>query len=90
MSLIIFALIIILIFILILKERPVCIFDDEEESVTTTTVIEEPDLRVSGTLTRGFDAEQHFVIDPVDKKKIWLNSSDDLYEDAAGKVWRLI
>lgn len=44
---------------------------------------------IVGNLKRQFDNDQAFVIDPVDQKKIWLNSNDDMYEDADDKVWKL-
>lgn len=44
---------------------------------------------ITGNLKRQFENDQAFVIDPVDQKKIWLNSNDDMYEDANDKVWRL-
>ncbi|QEH36472.1 hypothetical protein OJF2_50360 [Aquisphaera giovannonii] len=72
-------------------------YADDEEIVTTTTTTthyDEPtrpnivgDLRVR--YTEG-DTPQRFVIDPVDGQKFWLNSNDDMYEDADGKIWRLI
>ncbi|WP_020469625.1 hypothetical protein [Zavarzinella formosa] len=67
-------------------------FDDDEETVTTTTTVSEsnPSLNVVGSLKRSTDGIQSFVIDPVDRQKIWLNSNDDMYEDADGKIWRLV
>lgn len=69
-------------------------FNDEEEVVTrtTTTTNSEDEHRpnIVGPLKRHVEGDQFFVIDPVDQKKIWLNSNDDLYEDADGKVWRLV
>lgn len=44
---------------------------------------------ITGNLKRQFDNDQAFVIDPVDQKKVWLNSNDDMYEDANDNVWRL-
>lgn len=31
-----------------------------------------------------------FVIDPVDGQRVYVNSTDDMYEDADGNVWRII
>jgi hypothetical protein len=70
-------------------------FDDEVTTTTTTTTTTtydepaQPAVHIVGSLTREFEGTQVFVIDPVDKMKIWLNSSDDMYEDAAGKIWTL-
>jgi hypothetical protein len=60
---------------------------NEEESTTTTT---SQGSRVAGGLRRQLAGSQFYVIDPVDQQKIWLNSNDDMYEDADGKVWRLV
>ena len=72
---------------------------DEEVTTTTTTTTTttyedavqqaQPTLNIVGSLQREFEGSQAFVIDPVDKMKIWLNSNDDMYEDAAGKIWTL-
>lgn len=61
-------------------------FDDEETATTTTT---EAQINIVGNLKRETEGVQSFVIDPVDQQKIWLNSNDDMYEDANGKIWRL-
>jgi len=63
---------------------------DEVISTTTTTIHDHPGYYVSGTLGRQFENSQPFVIDPADHTKIWLNTKDDMYEDAAGKIWKLI
>lgn len=65
----------------------------EEEIVTTTTVTEySNEFSVVGDLIRQHEDNhlQHFVIDPVDGEKFFLNDKDDMYEDANGKIWRLI
>jgi len=67
---------------------------DLEEEITETVVTETVDEpvaapNVAGNLKRQFENDQAYVIDPVDEKKIWLNSNDDMYEDADGKIWRL-
>lgn len=73
-----------------------CYGDDEElvTTTTTTTHYDEPprpnvvgDLRVQ--YTEG-NTPQRFVIDPVDGERFWLNSNHDMYEDAEGKIWRLV
>lgn len=87
---IVICLIFLLVFVMLLKGRPM--WDDAEEVETTTTLAtysDEPQCNVIGTLERGFEDGQAFVIDPVDRKRIWLNSSDDMYEDANGKIWAL-
>jgi hypothetical protein len=72
-------------------------FDEEDEvttTTTTTTVFHDEPLRdeyqIVGNLKRDWDNNQPFVIDPVDNDKVWVNSSDDMYEDGAGKIWKLI
>ena len=83
---IIICLVFLLLFILMLKGPS--IWNDEVE--TTTTISEsEPQYNVVGFLPRQFEGNQAFVLDPVDGEKVWLNSNDDRYEDAAGKVWGL-
>jgi hypothetical protein len=71
-----------------------CYSDDlvEEHTVTTTTTI---DSGVSGYVTVGNlvkqkDGTQFFVIDPVDQDRVWVNSTDDLYEDGKGQIWKLV
>lgn len=87
---------IILLFILVVilhcKRSPMRAYDDEDETITTTTTaeVEEPQINIVGNLKRQFEGIQSFVIDPVDQQKIWLNSNDDRYEDANGKIWRLV
>jgi hypothetical protein len=63
--------------------------EDEVVTHTTTTTYHEPQYEIVGTLDRQFENGQSFVIDPVDRDKVWLNSKDDLYEDGAGKIWSL-
>lgn len=61
-----------------------------DTTTVTTTIFSEPSSpNIAGTLKRKRENGQFFVIDPVDKSKMWLNDKDDMYEDAAGKVWRL-
>lgn len=88
----IIALIIILVLVLIIKGGPTMFFDsgfEEEDEVITTVTTEEVSPNIVRFLDRQIENTQAFVIDPVDKMKIWLNSNDDLYEDAEGKFWRL-
>ena len=79
---------------------------DEEEFHTTTTttttthVHEDPpyvaaapqyvEPSTAGTITRGWEDNKPYVLDPVDGVKFFLNEADDQYEDAAGKMWKLI
>jgi len=46
-------------------------------------------IPIVGMLTRQYEGNQPFVIDPVDKDKMFLNTKDDIYEDGAGKTWGL-
>lgn len=77
-------------------------FADEEivtHTTTTTTthtndVVTNVGLNVNGIpvvgiLERQFLEGTPFVIDPVDKDRVFLNTNDDLYEDGAGKIWGL-
>ena len=67
-------------------------YDDEvvtHTTVTTTTTTNEPEYDIVGELVRKKSKNQYYVIDPVDGDKVWLNDNDDLYEDGAGKIWRL-
>lgn len=63
-------------------------------TTTTTTIVDtpqQPEYTVVGTLYRQVESNgQMFVIDPVDKDKIYVNDGDDLYQDGAGKVWSLV
>jgi len=79
-------------------------FDDEiveDEIVTTTTTTtttthDTPDTQfgraptTAGTITRGWQDNKPYVIDPVDGTTMQLAESDDLYEDAGGKMWNLV
>jgi hypothetical protein len=77
---------------------------DEEittTTTTTTTFVDTPavapattglninGIAIVGMLVRQFEGTQPFVIDPVDKDKVFLNTRDDIYEDGAGKMWGL-
>lgn len=64
--------------------------DIEDETITTTTTSDERELNIVGNLTRQADGIQSFMVDPADQQKVWLNSNDDMYEDARGYVWRLV
>ena len=76
--------------------------DDEEEIVTThtttttTTVdvpqaVAQPAYTIVGDLKRSKARNgQFYVTDPVDKDKVFVNATDDLYEDGAGKIWQLV
>lgn len=66
-------------------------FVDEETIVTTTTTTTTTQGAVyQQTLARQFEPNgQPFVIDPVDGLKIYVNTTDDLYEDANGFIWNL-
>jgi uncharacterized protein YpmB len=85
-------------FIRAVYNAPIMEFDDDEEEVIVTTThvttvsndIGTSQFDVVGTLTRLKDGNQYYVHDPVDKDKVWLNSKDDMYEDAEGNIWKLI
>jgi hypothetical protein len=68
------------------------VFDECEEvtEVVTTTTTTNDGYTIVGNLVRQKDGNQYFVMDPVDNDKVWLNSGDDMYEDGAGKIWKLI
>lgn len=78
-------------------------FDEHEEevvhtTVTTTTITHQDPAPIStnfgsgnaGTITRGWEDNKPYVFDPVDGEKVFLQETDDLYEDAAGKIWNLV
>lgn len=73
-------------------------FDDTEEEIvttthttTTTTTADAPQYVIEGALRKQVgDAGEWFVIDPVDGEKIYLNAADDMYRDAADKIWKLV
>ena len=65
------------------------------ETVTTTTTVHDfghnTNYEIAGDLLRLIDDNgQPFVLDPVDKARWNLNTNDDMYEDADGKIWRLV
>lgn len=70
---------------------------DEVETHTTTTTTTvtdgvaaaQPSYNIVGNLVRQWEGSQPYVIDPVDHDRVWLNTSDDMYEDGAGKIWTL-
>lgn len=64
--------------------------DIEEETTTTSTTSDERELNIVGNLMRQAEGIQSFVVDPADQQKVWLNSNDDMYEDARGYVWKLV
>lgn len=79
--------------------------DSTDETVVTTTTTaattttdapaedyapQEPQYDIVGEVARKKAKNgQFYVIDPVDKAKIYVNITDDLYRDAEGKVWKL-
>lgn len=68
---------------------------EEEVTVTTTTTTTtapvQPTVDQLPELKRQFnEAGQPFVNDPVDNAVWFLNTNDDMYEDANGKWWRLV
>lgn len=69
-------------------------YGDEEvthTTTTTTTVVHDAPVQVpAGTLQRQFDNGQPFVIDPSDGQRWNLNTTDDMYEDAIGRIWQLV
>lgn len=93
---ILFLMVIAYFFILSLKGiRPMPFIDDEDETTVTTTTTTSAEAtpaepNIVGNLKRQIEGTQAFVIDPVDQQKTWLNSNDDMYEDANGKIWRVV
>jgi hypothetical protein len=65
---------------------------DEETTITTTTTTTHTEdvMEFEGNLKRSWHGKQPFVVDPVDKDRVYLNTSDDIYEDGAGKWWRIV
>jgi exosome complex RNA-binding protein Rrp42 (RNase PH superfamily) len=74
-------------------------YDDEEvvthTTVTTTTTTDAqptaPLVATVGTINAFQKAgnTQWYVIDPVDKEETLVDSNDDYYRDAGGKIWEL-
>jgi exosome complex RNA-binding protein Rrp42 (RNase PH superfamily) len=70
-------------------------FDDEvtHTTVTTTTTSEQPAPLIAtvGIINAYQKAgnPQWYVVDPVDKEETAVNTDDDYYRDAGGKVWDL-
>ena len=65
--------------------------------MTTTTTTQEDPAPVAaavpataGTITRGWQDNKPYLIDPVDGSTMQLAETDDLYEDDAGKLWKLV
>jgi hypothetical protein len=75
-------------------------------TVTTTTIVDpgpaatpvveavepQPQWDIVGDLEVQYYGKdnQEFVTDPVDKDRVWVNTADDLYQDGADKIWRLV
>jgi hypothetical protein len=81
---------IILVCIIACRRTPAMYCDDYEEETVTTTTIRNDSPNIVGNLKRQAEGTQSFILDPVDSQKIWLNSNDEMYEDADGKIWRLV
>lgn len=63
---------------------------DEETIVTTTTTTTTTDqVYQHPPLVRQWEGAQPFVIDPADGIKFYVNTTDDMYEDANGFIWNL-
>lgn len=83
-------------FVVILIKAIMCIndyWDDEVVTTTTTTTTTTNNVNydrpIHGLLKRQWDGQQPYVVDPVDGERWYLNTTDDLYEDANGKWWTL-
>ena len=92
-----FIFLVIVIMIIIASRRMHNGYDSCDEEVvttttTTTTVHDTPIVQSStaGTITRGWQDNKPYVIDPVDGTTMQLAETDDLYEDADGKMWNLV
>ena len=78
------------------------VFDDEvvtthhTTATTTTTTVDNPvpvmtAVAYVGNLTiKRNENGQPYVNDPVDNMVWFLNETDDQYEDAEGKMWKLV
>ena len=82
-------------FVVILIKAIMCIndyWDDEVVTTTTTTTTTYTDNTrlTTGRLTRNWENGQPYVLDPVDGVKWYLNTTDDMYEDANGRWWDLV
>ena len=66
---------------------------DEETMINTTNTEDDVVLggtRFVGTLKRSWHGKQPFIVDPLEQNRVYLNTSDDIYEDSAGKWWRIV
>jgi len=67
---------------------------DEVETTTTTTTTTETviDRESMPPLVRAYDVAvmSFFVIDPADGNVVFLQPEDDIYEDGAGKWYKLV
>ena len=76
-----------------------CCDDVVEDEVITTTTTTTTEVCGGGHEVNGYHVEgflavvvengQGFVIDPADGVKTPVNDGDDLYQDAANKIWEL-
>jgi hypothetical protein len=65
-------------------------FDIYEETETTETVTCEcGSIEEFPPIERYLDNHGYFILDPHDGMKIYLNTLDDMYQDARGKYWRI-
>ena len=96
-ALILFVIILIVYLVRIMNEN---IYDDEVEetttvtTTTTTTVVEEPAVVTVDQLPpleRKFKENgQPYCIDPADGTEWMLNTTDDIYQDAADRWYKLV
>lgn len=88
-------LVVAIIIVSLFKDRFNMWYDEiTHETVTTTTTVHDYGAQsydIAGNLSRFIDENgQPYVIDPADGSRWNLNTKDDMYEDAEGKIWKLV
>lgn len=79
-----------ILFVFLFKALTAPTSTNQEEVVTTTTTVQPTIDQLPGLKRQFNESGQPFVIDPIDKSTWFLNTNDDMYEDADGKWWKLI
>jgi hypothetical protein len=68
-------------------------YDDEEiETTTVTTTVTSTEPTTEGTIYayQKLPNTLWYVTDPVDNEETEVNTNDDYYRDAGGRIWSLM
>ena len=81
----------IILFLCLVKVFMCCIvYDDYDDEFVTTTVTTTVNVDYIGYLPIRYSPNgQPYVRDPADNSQWFLNTNDDMYEDADGNIWKL-